>query len=292
MKAVIYWLSGILLLMVVIIAAAQTPERVLWEKRPIKVHIQTGQERIIHFPDEVRYWLPDTIKFKVSVIAANGVLYIKALDDFSSTRIRVQSLSDKQVYLLDISASDAETVSDELIVMTQGSVHNLSEENPSSQIAEDWRIRLTRYAAQQLYAPERLLGGDAAIKRIPLKLSEPVSLIRGGLLEAEAIASWQGNGLTVTAVRLRNVSSQSLRLLFEPSDSLQALDMSELIRGDWLTATLQHDFLGPIGNKNDTTTLYMVSNRNFIESLNLFSIKTPQSVRPAMYPKDEQQADG
>lgn len=292
MKAVIYWLVGIALMMVVVTAVAQTPERVLWEKQPIKVHIQTGQERIVHFPDEVRYWLPDTIKFKVSVIAANGVLYIKALEDFSSARIRVQSLSDQQVYLLDISASDAETVSDELIVMTRESVRNLSEENSSSQIAEDWRIRLTRYAAQQLYAPERLLSGDTAIKRIPLKLSESVSLIRGGLLEAEAIASWQGNGLTVTAIKLRNVSSQPLRLLFAPSDSPQTLDMSELIRGDWLTATLQHDSLGASGNNNDTTTLYLVSNRNFIESLNLFSIETQQSVKPAMHPKDEEQADG
>ena len=292
MKAVVYWLSGMVLLMVVITAAAQTPERVLWEKRPIKVHIQTGQERIVHFPDEVRYWLPDSIKFKVSVIAANGVLYIKALDDFSTTRIRVQSLSDQQVYLLDISASDAETVSDELIVMTHESVHNLSEGNLSLQIAEDWRIRLTRYAAQQLYAPERLLSGDTAIKRIPLKLSEPVSLIHGGLLKAEPIASWQGNGLTVTAVKLRNVSSQPLRLLFEPSDSSQTLNMSQLIRGDWLTATLQHDYLGPIGNKYDTTTLYLVSNRSFIESLNLISIETLKSIKPNMQLKHEEQTDG
>ena len=292
MKAVIYWLSGIALVMVVVTAVAQTPERVLWEKRPIKVHIQTGQERIVHFPGEVRYWLPDNIKFKVSVIAANGVLYIKALEDFSSTRIRVQSLSDQQVYLLDISASDTQTVSDELIVMTRESVNNLSEENLSPQIAEDWRIRLTRYAAQQLYAPERLLSGDAAIKRIPLESSMTVPLIRGGLLEAEAIASWQGNSLTVTAVKLRNVSSQSLRLRFEPSDSPQTLDMSELIRGDWLTATLQHDSLGALGSKNDTTTLYLVSNRNFIESLNLFSIETQQSVNPAMHLKGEEQTDG
>ena len=41
---------------------ADGPERVLWDKRPIKVHIQQGQERIIHFPDDVRYWLPDSIK--------------------------------------------------------------------------------------------------------------------------------------------------------------------------------------------------------------------------------------
>ena len=37
-------------------------ERVVWDKRPIAVHIQRNQERIIHFPDDVRYWLHDSLK--------------------------------------------------------------------------------------------------------------------------------------------------------------------------------------------------------------------------------------
>ena len=94
-------------------------------------------------------------------------------------------------------------------------------------------------------------------------------LIRGGLIEAVPIASWQGHGLTVTAVRVRNLSQQSLQLQFDQSDSLQALDLSYLVRGDWLTATLQHDLLGAMGDETDTTTLYLVSNRSFVESLSL-----------------------
>jgi len=273
MKIIFRWLSGVVLAIVALTSLA-APERVLWEKRPIKVHIQTGQERIVHFPDEVRYWLPDSIKYKVSVLAANGVLYIKASERFTSTRIRVQGLSDQQVYLLDISASEAETVSDELIVMTQESVRNLSKENASPKMTDDWRIRLTRFAAQQLYAPERLLASDSSIKRVPLGLSEPVSLIRGALLEAVPIASWQGNGLTVTAVRLRNTSSSSLKLVFEKPDSPQVLDMREAIRGEWLTATLQHHYLGAAGSEDDTTTLYLVSKQSFIESLSLLPADT------------------
>jgi hypothetical protein len=41
------------------------------------------------------------------------------------------------------------------------------------------------------------------------------------------------------------------------------------MRGDWLTATLQHDRLGAMGDETDTTTLYLVSNRSFVESLSL-----------------------
>lgn len=269
MKSCIQGLFVILLTLASATVIADTPERVLWDKRPISVHLQVGHERIIHFPDDVRYWLPDTIKRHVSVLAANGVLYIRAVEPFPITRLRIQGLNDQQVYLLDITASEAAAVSDELIVMTKENTRNRSKESTAYKKTEDWRIRLTRYAAQQLYAPERLVDGDSAIKRIPVESKMSVPLIRGGLIEAVPIASWQGHGLTVTAVRVRNLSRQSLQLQFDRSDSHQALDLSHLVRGDWLTATLQHDRLGAMGDETDTTTLYLVSNRSFVESLSL-----------------------
>lgn len=269
MKSCIQGLFVILLTFASFTVTADTPERVLWEKRPISVHLQVGHERIIHFPDDVRYWLPDTVKRHVSVLAANGVLYIRAMEPFPTTRLRIQGLNDQQVYLLDITASEVAAVSDELIVMTKKNTRNRSKEATAYRTTEDWRIRLTRYAAQQLYAPERLVDGDIAIKRIPVESKTSVPLIRGGLIETVPIASWQGHGLTVTAVRVRNLSRQSLQLQFDRSDSLQALDLSYLVRGDWLTATLQHDRLGAMGDETDTTTLYLVSNRSFVESLSL-----------------------
>ena len=269
MKSCIQGLFVILLALASATVIADASERVLWDKRPISVHLQVGYERIIHFPDDVRYWLPDTVKRHVSVLAANGVLYIRAMEPFPTTRLRIQGLNNQQVYLLDITASEVAAVSEELIVMTKENTRNRSREATAYKTTEDWRIRLTRYAAQQLYAPERLVGGDSAIKRIPVESKTSVPLIRGGLIEAVPIASWQGHGLTVTAVRVRNLSLQSLQLQFDRSDSLQALDLSYLVRGDWLTATLQHDRLGAMGDETDTTTLYLVSNRSFVESLSL-----------------------
>ena len=269
MKSCIQRLFVILLTLASATVLADASERVLWDKRPINVHLQVGNERIIHFPDDVRYWLPDTVKRHVSVLAANGVLYIRAMEPFPTTRLRIQGLNNQQVYLLDITASEAAAVSNELIVMTKENTRNRSREATAYKTTEDWRIRLTRYAAQQLYAPERLVDGDSAIKRIPVESKMSVPLIRGGLIEAVPIASWQGHGLTVTAVRVRNLSRQSLQLQFDRSDFQQALDLSYLMRGDWLTATLQHDRLGAMGDETDTTTLYLVSNRSFVESLSL-----------------------
>ncbi|WP_101757280.1 TIGR03749 family integrating conjugative element protein [Oceanicoccus sp. KOV_DT_Chl] len=271
------WLFSVALGLVVVTATADTPERVLWEKRPINVQLQIGHERLIHFPDEIRYWLPDSIKHKVSVLAANGVLYINAKEPFTRSRIRVQGLSNQQIFLLDVMAGEVDTVGDELIVITQKSVRNLSKESTSHKSTEDWRIRLTRYAAQQLYAPERLAGGDSAIKRIALELSTPVPLIRGGLVETMPITSWQGNGLTVTAVKMRNLSMQSLQLGFDQSSALPFLNLNDRLRGDWLTATLQHSDLGLAGSETDTTTLYLVSDQSFLESLKLTPLNSKQS---------------
>lgn len=269
MKTCFQWFFGVLLTVAAATVIADAPQRVLWDKRPISIHLQVGHERIIHFPDDVRYWLPDRVKRQVSALAVNGVLYIRATESFPTTRIRVQGLNDQQVYLLDITASETVAASDELIVMTKENSRNRSKEATAYKTTEDWRIRLTRYAAQQLYAPERLVDGDSAIKRIPVESKTSIPLIRGGLIEAVPIASWQGHGLTVTAVRVRNLSRQSLQLQFDQSDSHQALNLSYLVRGDWLTATLQHDRLGEMGSETDTTTLYLISNRNFVESLSL-----------------------
>ncbi len=273
MKTCFQWFCGVLLTVAAATVIADAPQRVLWDKRPISIHLQVGHERIIHFPDDVRYWLPDRVKRQVSALAANGVLYIRATEPFPTTRIRVQGLNDQQVYLLDITASETAAASDELIVMTKENSRNRSKEATAYKTTEDWRIRLTRYAAQQLYAPERLVDADSAIKRIPVESKTSIPLIRGGLIEAVPIASWQTNaepmGLTVTAVRVRNLSRQSLQLQFDQSDTPQVLNLSRLVRGDWLTATLQHDRLGAMGSETDTTTLYLVSNRSFVESLSL-----------------------
>lgn len=258
-----------MLLMINSAFADQLPavERVVWDKRPIAVHIQRHQERIIHFPGDVRYWLPDSLKRKVSVVAANGVLYVRAMESFPTTRIRVQGLLDQTIYLLDVTANDSESASDELVVMKPDAVTNRAKGQTTVLQTEDWRVRLTRYAAQQLYAPERLLRGDSQIKRIPIDAQQAVPLVRGQRIEAQPIAAWQGGGFTVTAIKLRNKTLQKQHLVFTYSNKPNAIDLAYAVRGSWLTAVTQHDFLGAAGEQTDTTTLYLVSDRPFIESL-------------------------
>lgn len=246
-----------------------TTKRVLWEKRPIPFALTVGKERIAHFPMEVRYWIPSSIEDALSILSVNGVLYLTALREFEKARIRVQSLNSQHMYLLDLSASDDETYTDELIVMDSEFVERKSASPREDAPQGDWFVRLTRFAALSLYAPERLMPTDSDITAVRLAASTPIALVRGGDIEAIPIKSWRGGGYYVTAVRLRNVSEHDIILAYSGSQVNRLLQrtvvLSEDIRGNWIAVTPQHASLEPAGH-NDITTIYLLSYHAFSES--------------------------
>ena len=79
----------------------------------------------------------------------------------------------------------------------------------------------------------------------------PVGLLRGGGVEAVPVAAWKAGLHYVTAVRLTNHSAKAV-----------ILDPREL-RGAWLAATFQHNRLLPSGADEDTTAVYLISDRPF-----------------------------
>jgi integrating conjugative element protein (TIGR03749 family) len=109
---------------------------------------------------------------------------------------------------------------------------------------------LTRYAAQQLYAPTRLIPRQPGEVAIPVN-PEPVDLVLGGKIEAVPVAAWKAGLRYVTAVKLINRTQSPV-----------VLDPREL-RGSWLAATFQHNRLLPAGSEADTTAVYLVSDRRF-----------------------------
>ncbi len=115
-------------------------------------------------------------------------------------------------------------------------------------------IQLTRFAAQQLYAPARLVSilskARPGIVRVPVS-RDPVDLYHGGTVEAIPLVAWRAKGLYVTAVKFTNRTEHS-----------QTLDPRNL-RGAWLTATFQHHRLFPKGDEADTTAVYLISARPF-----------------------------
>ena len=255
-------------------------ERIFWNKTPMSVRLKRDKERLIHFPAMVRVKPPEGItadQLKITVI--DNVVYLKALKDFKSSRMRVQAFNNSagsfdggKMYLVDISASQhggTEPVqivdkafnrknanSDSMTVSQSAGTAVPVTNSVSAEAAPKINmVDLVRFASQQLYAPERLAQKHPNIYRTALRVKSLPLFYRGGELESTPLASWKGGGMYVTAVKIQNKTR--IPLVLDP----------RRFRGQWRSRTLQHTVLSQYQTATDTTTVYLVSDRPFHESL-------------------------
>ncbi len=236
------------------------PERIVWRKAPIAIPLVVGEERLVHFPDSVSIGLPQSLTPVLRSQSINGTLYLLAKQPFNNTRVMVRSEPDGPMYVLDISAVSKDLewpVLPDVQVMLESAQANSEADSTASAVTTDSRqasqwgyVALTRFAAQQLYAPSRLIPQRAGVVAMPVS-AEPVNLVRGNNVEAIPVAAWKAGRYYVTAVKVTNRNSKA-----------QVLDPREL-RGAWLAATFQHNRLLPAGSDADTTAVYLVSDRPF-----------------------------
>ena len=247
-------------------AASNVPERVVWNKAPIAIPLVVGEERLVHFPDSVSIGLPQSLTPLLRSQSINGTLYLLAKQAFDPTRVMVRSETDGPIYVLDISAApggaDRRSLPDvQVLLQSPQKSRQNSPQKPLQDAGADQSISnnrsqplgyaaLTRYAAQQLYAPTRLIPRQPGVVAIPVN-PEPVDLVVGGKIEAVPVAAWKAGLRYVTAVKLINRTQSPV-----------VLDPREL-RGSWLAATFQHNRLLPAGSEADTTAVYLVSDRRF-----------------------------
>ncbi|HDX0848625.1 TPA: TIGR03749 family integrating conjugative element protein, partial [Stenotrophomonas maltophilia] len=118
-------------------------------------------------------------------------------------------------------------------------------------------VVLTRFAAQNLYAPLRTVEPLPGVMRVNLPRDLDLDTLMPTLpVRAAVLASWRLEDQWVTAVRLTNTGADWV-----------ALD-PRVLQGDFLTATFQHEALGPRGTTEDTTVLYLVTRgRGLAQSL-------------------------
>ncbi len=252
------WLGVTLLLLQSLLhAESDTFERIEWKKAPIRLELAVGQEQRIEFPAVVKVGVPATIQGELRTQSVNGTVYLLAHAPFGSNRIMVRELDSGRIYLFDVTAAKKGGANHPIQVYVTGDSVTTKDHatggNDSDKGQLDY-IQLTRFAAQQLYAPSRLLIDRPGIVRVPVA-RDPVNLLHGSTIEATPLVAWRSNGLYVTAVKLTSRTNQA-----------QTLDPRDL-RGAWFTATFQHHRLLPKGDEADTTAVYLVSARPFEVSL-------------------------
>lgn len=244
-------------------------ERVVWNKEPIRISLGVGIERRVTFPARIQMGPPRALTTKMQNLQSiDDTIYLTAKEPFDRTRMLVrectvqvnQCVASGRTYLLELEAS-AEGGSDRPLRVfappaSSTTVHPDSGEREPEPYTP---VQLVRYAAQQLYAPTRLLGELPGVNRVPLRLNGPVALYQGGALDAKPEVSWSDGILYVTAVMLRNRTTVP-----------QELD-PRYLRGQWLSRTViaGRTRLAPFGDKThrDGAPVFLVSPRPFAETV-------------------------
>ena len=239
-------------------------ERILWKKAPIKMTLPVGRERMVTFPGAVRVGIPSEITSRLRTQSVEGTIYWLAMSPFETARVQVHNVETGDYYLIDLKAVDKkrasaapiEIISDPRAIRRSGSTAVVAQHQsrPTGKNTEQDYVTLTRFAAQQLYAPKRLLKTPPGVFRAGVG-RKPVALLRGSPIEAIPLVAWRSGRLYVTAVRLRNLTNHPVTL--DP----------RALRGKWLTATFQHARLFRAGEEANTTAVYLISERPFEESL-------------------------
>jgi len=236
---------------------ASAPERITWQKMPIAVPLVVGKEQRVDFPGPVTIGVPATIQSAIRVQSVAGTAYLLAHQPFEATRVMVRTVDTGAIYLFDLSAANKGEPKPAIQILdreTGESDGTADEGAPPPALPAYGYVTLTRFAAQQLYAPARLLRDLPSVVRVPVR-REPVNLLRGAQVEAHPLVAWRAGGLYITAVKLRNLDSHAVTL--DP----------RTLRGSWLTAAFQHNRLHPAGDEADTTALYLISARPFETAL-------------------------
>ena len=248
-------LAALVLAMTQTVCAEVTqPRRVLWQKVPISIALNVGEERMVHFRDPISVGIPAMLQSVLRTQTVNGTVYLMAHEPFGSTRILVREIDGGQTYLLDLIASTDSGPLGPVVMAVDEAIRNDGSLSESGNIDRYDYVSLTRFAAQQMYAPTRLLNAAPGVVRVPLQ-QQRIALVPGSAIEAVPLVSWRAGDLFVTAVKLSNRSAKP-----------QVLDPRTL-RGTWLSAAFQHSRLLPAGDEADTTAAYLVSSQPFVASL-------------------------
>jgi len=247
------YLLGLISLLGSVQTFALDVEHILWDKTPIHLTISLNDERIIRFPLAVSI-IDNEAGDKISVLKVQDALYLKGKEVFENKRLLVQLMPYGEVIILTLSANEKVSVSKPVeIVMEDKEEPTATPETANS--FDMNAISLTRFAIQSLYAPQRLLVIPEGVGRTPMQTRKQISLLYGASIEARPLISWHGGTFYVTAIELKNLLNKEV-----------IIDPRRMV-GNWQTATFYPtNTLAPRG-REDTTTLFLVSDRPFNEAL-------------------------
>jgi integrating conjugative element protein (TIGR03749 family) len=219
-----------------------------WDRLPLAVPLTVGQERVLMLDEDVRVGLPSAIASKLRVQSVGGTVYLRAAEALPPTRLQLQSVKSGDIILIDIEALDGSEALEPVKIVDQIQVPDAETKKDAAPAATPVPVVLTRYAAQNLYAPLRTVAPLPGVRRVPLTDSIAFStLLPTERVSIKALAAWRLGDYWVTAVKIVNRGPGKV-----------ALDPRHL-QATLYAATFQHPDLGLAGTPEDTTVVYLVT---------------------------------
>ncbi len=248
------WLLALLALIASQHALALNAEHVLWDKTPIPLELPLNEERLVHFPQAVSI-IDNEAADKIAVLKVQDTLYLKGKETFQNKRLLVQLMPQGEVIILNLNVSDKAHDVKPVDILLEAKEDTTNPTQETSNPLDLNAVTLTRFAIQSLYAPQRLLVIPDGLGRVPMQTRKQISLFYGASIEARPLISWHGGSFYVTAVELKNLLNKEM--IVDPRQ----------MTGNWHTATFYPtNTLAPRG-KEDTTTVFLVSDRPFSTAL-------------------------
>lgn len=251
----IHFVFGIALCLVAFIAALYAEsqnleiQQLTYSEQPLEITIPIGIPIEMRFQEPVEFGIPNSIQDLLLIENVASTVYLTADAHFSDTTVLVKLLHSDSPIVLRLSSSIDETSPHTY------SINSTQRQETRTNSTVRSPVELTRFAAQQLFAPERLVPNLRNVVRVGV-VREPINLVRDSDIRSNAIVSWSSGSLHVTAVKLTNMSQVSIDLT------------PENLRGSWQTATYHHSRLLPKGTGGDTSVVYLVSDKPFFAALN------------------------
>ncbi|AUA33405.1 TIGR03749 family integrating conjugative element protein [Pseudomonas sp. SGAir0191] len=219
-----------------------------WDRLPLAVPLTVGQERVLMLDEDVRVGLPSAIASKLRVQSVSGTVYLRAAEALPPTRLQLQSVKTGDIILIDIEALEGSEALEPVKIVAQTQAPDTKTEKDAAPVATPVPVVLTRYAAQNLYAPLRTVAPLPGVRRVPLTDSIAFStLLPTERVSIKALAAWRLGDYWVTAVKIVNRGPGKV-----------ALDPRHL-QATLYAATFQHADLGLAGTPEDTTVAYLVT---------------------------------
>ncbi|MFG0530723.1 TIGR03749 family integrating conjugative element protein [Pseudomonas sp. yb_2] len=237
-----------------------------WDRLPLAVPLTVGQERVLMLDEDVRVGLPSAIASKLRIQSVAGTVYLRAAVAFPPTRLQLQSVKTGDIILIDIEALEGSEALEPVKIVAQIQVPDADTKKDAAPSATPVPVVLTRYAAQNLYAPLRTVAPLPGVRRVPLTDSIAFStLLPTERVSIKALAAWRLGDYWVTAVKIVNRGPDKI-----------ALDPRHL-QATLYAATFQHPDLGLAGTPEDTTVAYLVTRGGDLKHALLLPPPTPEA---------------